>query len=131
MKIILFPAAICAPGEILEPCAFKCGDLCDNMAQLVDTCKQTTDTCVPLCRPAKHTCAPGEKLKDKITCVQQSMCPCRKQDGTIAKVNCYSKLPQIKMYLIFTILCIHLSMICLFYGVYRHFQQYFSYIVDT
>ncbi|XP_052092501.1 mucin-5AC-like [Mytilus californianus] len=76
---------ICAPGETLEPCAYKCGDLCDNMAQLIDTCKQSLGTCVPLCRPAKHACVPGEKLMDKITCVQQSMCPCRKQDGTIAK----------------------------------------------
>jgi len=78
-------AAVCAPGETLESCAYKCGDLCDNMASLLDNCRHNSD-CVPMCRSGSFGCGAGEKLKDKTTCVPESMCPCRKPDGTIAKV---------------------------------------------
>ncbi|XP_033761396.1 mucin-5AC-like [Pecten maximus] len=76
--------AVCAPGESLHACAYKCGDMCDSLSSLSDSCKNS-DACVPMCKTDTFACLPGEKLKDKGTCIPESMCPCRKQDGSIAK----------------------------------------------
>ncbi|XP_021374153.1 mucin-5AC-like [Mizuhopecten yessoensis] len=82
--IIETSTAVCAPGESLHACAYKCEDMCNSLSSLTDSCK-TSDACVAMCKTDTFACAPGEKLKDKGTCVPESMCPCRKQDGSIAK----------------------------------------------
>ena len=77
---------MCVPGEVLESCGYRCNQLCDSMAKLTTACQSDDDTCVPMCKPAGVSCRPGERLKDKNSCVVESLCPCRMQNGTIAKV---------------------------------------------
>lgn len=88
-RVFLILSAICAPGEVYEACPYRCDDLCDVLAQQSSACSNSpaTNPCVPYCRPTGLTCAPGEKLKDKNTCVPASRCPCRMQNGTIASVS--------------------------------------------
>ncbi|KAK3108253.1 hypothetical protein FSP39_004202 [Pinctada imbricata] len=84
-KIRYYCDSVCAPGEVLEQCGHRCNQLCDSMSRLTTTCQQDDNTCVPMCKPAGFACQPGERLKDKNTCVQESLCPCRMQNGTVAK----------------------------------------------
>lgn len=86
IKLCWFPA-VCPPGEIWEPCAYKCQDMCEGFAETTGMCGGV-NPCVPTCHnPAiRPTCGQGELLKDKNTCVKTDMCPCLKKDGTIAQV---------------------------------------------
>ena len=94
MRICIFHvrlAEVCPPGEVYDACAYKCSMMCENVVALYDQCDKK-DACIPMCKPEGFTCPAGEKLRDRANCVPDAMCPCRKQDGTIAKVNTSSTI---------------------------------------
>ncbi|KAK3611484.1 hypothetical protein CHS0354_039096 [Potamilus streckersoni] len=77
--------AVCPPGETWNSCAYNCDEMCDGFAQRTGMC-EGDNKCVPTCKPeGVSACSPGLLLKDKRTCVKESMCPCLKQDGTVAQ----------------------------------------------
>ncbi|KAL3831915.1 hypothetical protein ACJMK2_023609 [Sinanodonta woodiana] len=77
--------AVCPPGETWNACAYNCDEMCDGFAQRTGMC-EGDNKCVPTCKPeGMSACSPGLLLKDKVTCVKESMCPCLKQDGTVAQ----------------------------------------------
>ncbi|KAK3611486.1 hypothetical protein CHS0354_039099 [Potamilus streckersoni] len=83
--LVTMMTAVCPPGESWNVCAYNCDEMCDGFAQRTGMC-EGDNKCVPTCKPEGIlACSPGLLLKDKRTCVKESMCPCLKQDGTVAQ----------------------------------------------